>query len=110
MGKPIEITSTNFQEVVTNSDKPVLVDFWAAWCGPCRAIAPVIEELATDYEGKAVIGKLDVDANGDVASEFGVRGIPALLIFKNGQKVGELVGVQPKSRISAKLEEALAVA
>ena len=100
----IEITDANFQELVLNSDKPVLVDFWATWCGPCRAIAPVIEELHTELEGKAVIGKINVDENSDTPLKYGVRNIPTLLVFKNSEVVDKVVGNQPKSKILEILE------
>jgi len=87
MSQPLHITDENFEAEVLNSDKPVLVDFWATWCGPCRMIAPIIEDLAKDYEGKAVIGKLDVDNNQLAAEKFGIRSIPTILIFKGGQLV-----------------------
>lgn len=103
MAKPIEITDGNFEEVVLKSEKPVLVDFWAEWCGPCRAIAPIIEELAEEMDGKAVIGKVDVDHNQQVSMKFGVMSIPTLLVFKGGQIVDKHVGLAPKSVISKKL-------
>jgi thioredoxin 1 len=102
MGKAIEITDANFDEII-NSGKPVLVDFWAEWCGPCKMIGPVVEELAGDYDGKAVIGKLNVDENPQAAARFGVRSIPTLLVFKGGQVVDKQVGAVPKSVLNQKL-------
>ena len=100
----VEFTDANFKEVVLDSDKVVLVDFWAPWCGPCRMIAPIVDELHTELEGKAVIGKVNVDENSEVSTNFGVRNIPTLLIFKNGEVVDKLVGAVPKSEILSKLE------
>lgn len=101
------ITDANFEEVVMKSDKPVLVDFWAEWCGPCRMVGPVVEELASEYEGKAVIGKVDVDNNPEVSMKFGIRNIPALLFFKNGEIVDKQIGAVPKSVLAGKLEAQL---
>jgi thioredoxin 1 len=102
MGKAIVLTDANFDSVI-NSEKPVLVDFWAEWCGPCKMIGPLVEELAGDYEGKAVIAKLNVDENPNVTARFGVRNIPTLLVFKKGQVVDKQIGAVPKSVLSSKL-------
>ncbi len=99
----LEITDNSFQEVVLNSDKPVLVDFWAVWCGPCRMLGPIIEEVANDFDGKAVVGKVDVDNNQQVSVDYGIRNIPTVLIFKNGEVVDKIVGVAPKEVIAEKL-------
>jgi thioredoxin 1 len=103
MGKAIEITDANFEEI-TKTGLPVLVDFWAEWCGPCKMIGPVVEELAGEYEGKAVIGKIDVDANPGVSAKFGIRSIPTLLVLKNGQIVEKQVGAVPKSVLAQKID------
>ena len=100
----LEFTDQNFQELVINSDKPVLVDFWATWCGPCRTIAPIIDEIHNELEGQAVIGKLDVDSNSDTSVKYGVRNIPTLLVFKGGEVVDKVVGVVPKSQLIEKLQ------
>ena len=99
----VELTDSNFQELVLNSDKPVLVDFWAAWCGPCRMLGPIIEELHDDFQGKAIVGKVDVDNNQQVSMDYGIRNIPTVLIFKNGVVVDKIVGVAPKETIAEKL-------
>ena len=93
----LEITDANFDEIVLKSDKPVMVDFWAEWCGPCRMLGPIIEEVSKDYEGKAIVGKLDVDSNQEFAAKFGVRNIPTVLVFKDGELVNRQVGVSPKN-------------
>ncbi|MEL6697674.1 MAG: thioredoxin [Bacteroidota bacterium] len=103
MSKTIQITDANFEEAVLKSDLPVLVDFWAAWCGPCKAIAPVLEEMAEELDGQVVIGKLDVDANPTISGEFGVMSIPTLLVFKNGEMVDRHVGTAPKAILTNKL-------
>jgi thioredoxin 1 len=102
MGKTIELTDATFDQVV-KTDKAVLVDFWAEWCGPCKMIGPIVEELAGDYDGKAVVAKLNVDENPQTAAKFGIRSIPTLLVFKNGQIVDKQVGAVPKSVLSQKL-------
>jgi len=104
---PIQITDSNFEQEVEKSDIPVLIDFWAVWCGPCKMIAPIVEELAVEFEGKAKIGKVDVDNNPVIASKFGIRSIPTLLIFKGGKKVDEIVGAVPKPMILSKLKAQL---
>lgn len=103
----LELTDANFDEMVTNSDKPVLVDFWAEWCGPCRMVGPIVEELSSDYDGKAVVGKVDVDNNPGISQKFGIRNIPTILFFKNGEIVDKQVGAAPKNTLSAKIDALL---
>jgi thioredoxin 1 len=105
----VELTDANFEQLVLQSDKPVLVDFWAQWCGPCLNIAPAIEELAQEFQGQVVIGKLDIDANPDVTVKFGIRSIPTLFLFKNGQVVDKQVGAVPKAALKKKIEGQLVV-
>jgi thioredoxin 1 len=100
----LEITDANFEELVEKSDKPVLLDFWAEWCGPCRMVGPVVEELSKDYDGKAVVGKVDVDSNSAISAKFGIRNIPTILFFKGGQVVDKQVGAVQKSVLDAKLK------
>ena len=104
---PIEITDANFINEVEKSSIPVLIDFWAVWCGPCKMIAPIVEELAGQYDGKVKIGKLDVDNNPGVATKFGIRSIPTLLLFKDGKLVDQIVGAVPKGHIEEKLKAQL---
>ena len=104
----LELTDSNFEELVLKSDKPVLVDFWAEWCGPCRMVGPVVEELSKEYDGKAVIGKLNVDNNAQISMKYGIRSIPTLLVFKNGEIVDRAVGAVPKSTLVQKLDSQLA--
>ncbi|MEX0737087.1 MAG: thioredoxin [Bacteroidota bacterium] len=105
--KPVEVTDSNFQSEVLNSATPVLVDFWAEWCGPCKMIAPLVEELAKEYTGKLKVGKLDVDSNQQVSMQFGIRSIPTLLIFKQGKVVDQLVGAVPKKMLVEKITKHL---
>jgi thioredoxin 1 len=103
----IEITDLNFQEVVIDAGKPVLVDFWAEWCGPCRMLTPIVKELSTEFDGRVVVGKVDVDSNPGISAKYGIRNIPTLLFFKGGQVVDKQVGVVPKGSLVNKLEALL---
>lgn len=105
--KPVEITDSNFQNEVLKSDTPVLLDFWAEWCGPCKMVAPVVEELAKEYDGKLKVGKVDVDSNQQTSMQYGIRSIPTLLIFKGGKVVDQLVGAVPKKMLAEKVAKHL---
>ena len=105
--KPLTITDNNFELEVLKSDKPVLIDFWAAWCGPCRIIAPIVEEIASDYKDKVKVGKLDVDENQETSIKYGVRSIPTLLIFKDGKLKETIIGAIPKAQIIQKLNNSI---
>ena len=108
MAKPTETTDATFKDEVLDNELPTLVDFWAPWCGPCRMVAPVVEELAEEYEGKVSFYKLNTDDNPQVASTYGIRSIPTLLVFKGGEPVGQIVGFRPKGDLKKRLDEALA--
>jgi thioredoxin 1 len=108
MGKAIEITDANFKQEVISSDVPVLIDFWAVWCAPCKMVAPVVEQIATEYRGKLKVGKLDVDYNRKTAMEYGIRSIPTLLVFDKGKVVEQIIGAVSKSHLVEKLEPHLA--
>jgi thioredoxin 1 len=103
----VEVTDSNFQTEVLGSKVPVLVDFWAAWCAPCRAIAPHVEALAKEYEGKVRVGKCDIDSNSDVASQYDIRSIPTLLVFKDGKVAGQVVGAVPRAKIEDMIKKTL---
>ncbi|MFH1862038.1 MAG: thioredoxin [bacterium] len=107
MSSILHFTDGNFQQEVVESDIPVLVDFWAVWCGPCHIVAPLVEQIADEYQGRLKVGKVNVDENPNTATQYGIRGIPTLLLFKNGQAVEQIIGVVPKVQIMAKLENHL---
>ncbi|HEX9828835.1 MAG TPA: thioredoxin [Bacteroidota bacterium] len=105
--KPIEVTDANFDTEVIKSEQPVLVDFWAEWCGPCRMVAPIVEELAKEYNGTLKVGKMDVDSNPQVSMQYGIRSIPTLLVFKGGKVVEQIVGAVPKRILAEKVSKHL---
>lgn len=107
MGNPITITDDSFQAEVVDSSLPVLVDFWAVWCGPCRMVAPIVDELAVEYEGRVKVGKVDVDSEQKIAADYGIRSIPTLLLFKDGELADQVVGAVPKKQLVEKLEAVL---
>jgi len=108
MAKPREVSDSTFEAEVLGADKPVLVDFWAPWCGPCRMVAPVVEELAEEYDGRVEFVKLNTDDNPNTAIKYGIRSIPTLLVFKDGQPVGQIVGFRPKSDLKKRLDAVVA--
>jgi thioredoxin 1 len=108
MSKPTEVTDNNWETEVLKADQPVLVDFWAPWCGPCRMVAPIVDELATEYDGKVKFLKLNTDDNTQTASRYGVRSIPTLMMFKGGEAVDHVIGFRPKSQLKQTIEKALA--
>jgi len=108
--KYVTLTTENFAAEVLQARRPVLVDFWAEWCGPCRAVGPAVEQLAAEFEGRATVGKVNVDEQPDLARRYGIRSIPSLLVFRGGQVVDQVIGAQPKSVLAAKLEDAVKAA
>jgi thioredoxin 1 len=107
MAKPKDVTDNNWETDVLKAEKPVLVDFWAPWCGPCRMVAPIVEELADEYAGKVEFRKLNTDDNPNTAMKYGIRSIPTLLVFKAGQPVGQIIGFRPKSDLKKRLDSVL---
>lgn len=107
MSKPIEVTDSSFEKEILQSDLPAVVDFWAVWCGPCKIIAPYLEQLAGEYEGKVKIAKMDVDNNPQTPTKYGIRSIPTVIFFKNGKVVDQIIGAQPKANFQEKIKKLL---
>ena len=107
-GKTVEVTDANFEKKVLQSDTPVVVDFWAPWCGPCRAVAPILEDLSVEYEGKLVVAKVNTDENQEWMSKFGITGIPTMIVFKGGKEIGRVVGARPRGDLKKQFDAALA--
>ncbi len=108
MSKEVEFTDANFETEVLKSNTPVLVDFWAPWCGPCRMVAPIVAEISTEYDGKLKVGKVNTDENQAVAARYGIMSIPTLMIFKSGKEVARIIGAQPKQALTGKIDAAIA--
>jgi thioredoxin 1 len=106
-GKALEVTDANFEDAILNAERPALVDFWAVWCGPCRIVSPIVEEIAAEYDGRLVVGKLDVDSNRDTAVRFGIQAIPTLLLVKDGEIADRIVGAVDKNSLKTKLDAIL---